>query len=364
MAAICWASNAVAQPATVPMEAVFKNIQILRGVPSQQLLPIMNFMRVSLGVRCDYCHVAEDGKYQLDDRAPKRRAREMILMTRRLNESAFGGHAVVTCQTCHRGSARPVSVPVIGAASGNPFRSIPGEPPPTALPSAAELFARFEAMTRLESMPASRVTLAASHARIVEPGTPRARAIPRALSADGDVVIDGTRALARSPLSDGRFVVVGSDGRRAWTSGPSGVAVIPDADFTAFQRKLNPLLVLRLRAVDFTSARVDGIERIDDQETYAVAAEGPDGVAQRLWFSRETGALLRRTYYHPLALGLDPEQFDLSDYMDFGGYVLPATINTSSLDDEHLGVLKRVLRVEIGVRVTDADFEAPKRPGT
>ncbi len=68
------------QPKPVPMKAVFKNIQVLKGVPSTELLPIMNFMRSSLGVRCEYCHVAENGKYWLDEKAEKQRARSRRLI--------------------------------------------------------------------------------------------------------------------------------------------------------------------------------------------------------------------------------------------------------------------------------------------
>src|SRR6185295_19843951 len=61
------------------VEAVNKNIQVLKGMPSSQLLPVMHFMRTSLGVRCDYCHVAENGKYWVDDKPAKATARRMLL---------------------------------------------------------------------------------------------------------------------------------------------------------------------------------------------------------------------------------------------------------------------------------------------
>src|SRR5947199_7127326 len=35
-----------------------KNIQILKDLPESQLGPEMNFISTSLGVRCDFCHVA------------------------------------------------------------------------------------------------------------------------------------------------------------------------------------------------------------------------------------------------------------------------------------------------------------------
>src|SRR5512139_1862228 len=35
----------------------FKNIQVLKDVPADQLIPTMQFMAASLGVGCDLCHV-------------------------------------------------------------------------------------------------------------------------------------------------------------------------------------------------------------------------------------------------------------------------------------------------------------------
>src|SRR5262245_32357425 len=96
-----------ASPTATPTQSNgFGNVQLLKG--ARDLLPTMHFIRASLGVRCDYCHVAENNKYKLDDKPTKIRAREMIVMTRQINDSAFGGKQVVTCNTCHRGSPKPV----------------------------------------------------------------------------------------------------------------------------------------------------------------------------------------------------------------------------------------------------------------
>src|ERR1700675_3460538 len=91
-------------PEDKPVEQVQKNIQVLKGMPSSQLLPVMHFMRTSLGVRCDYCHVAENGKYWMDDKPAKQTARRMLQMVFDINKANFGGRTVVTCNTCHRGS--------------------------------------------------------------------------------------------------------------------------------------------------------------------------------------------------------------------------------------------------------------------
>ncbi len=334
------------------------NIQVLRGLPASELLPTMHFFRASLGVRCEYCHVAENDKYRLDDKPAKQRAREMILMTQRLNDTSFGGRPVVTCQTCHQGSTVPASVPPIGSHFVNDVRREPDEPVVPPLPSVSSLLDRYARATRMSEMAAVKVTLNGCHMHVADPGTPRARAIARADCNGGDVVLSGDKAVTTSKTADGGSIRVGSDGRRAWTM-PSGGAVqwVPDADFTTFQRKLNPFLVARVRTSDFTSLEVVRVEAIAGHDQYVLDGVGTDGVRESLWFAKDTGLLTRRTYYHAIAIGLDPEQIDLADYRRTGAVLLPWRLNTSYLDDQHLGVLKTIRTVErLAVPPPDSDF--------
>jgi hypothetical protein len=99
-----------------PAEKVFKNIRILNTTPAGRLLLIMNvgYSR-ALGVSCTHCHVERD--FSLDDKRPKRAAREMAAMHRLINEQLATmqnletkpqGH-FVNCSTCHRGAVDPLS---------------------------------------------------------------------------------------------------------------------------------------------------------------------------------------------------------------------------------------------------------------
>src|SRR5437867_3584913 len=47
----------------------FKNITVLKGIPSDQLIPSMQFMTSSMGVQCEYCHV--ENAFDKDDKKPK-----------------------------------------------------------------------------------------------------------------------------------------------------------------------------------------------------------------------------------------------------------------------------------------------------
>lgn len=93
----------------------------------------------SLGVRCTFCHVGQEGAplstfdFASDARPHKNIARGMIRMVQRLNREDLttilgaSAQARVTCYTCHRGSAEPET-----ALPPPPPR--PGSPPPPAPP--------------------------------------------------------------------------------------------------------------------------------------------------------------------------------------------------------------------------------------
>jgi hypothetical protein len=66
----------------------------------------------SLGVRCDHCHVP--GQWESDEKPTKGVAREMILMTRAINDDHLkkiknlrSAAPAVNCTTCHRGETKP-----------------------------------------------------------------------------------------------------------------------------------------------------------------------------------------------------------------------------------------------------------------
>jgi hypothetical protein len=78
-------------------ERVFKNIQVFKGLPADQLLPNMQFMSGSLGVHRSHCHDQDVAKREYDGKATKLIARKMVEMVANINNSAFGGRKLVTC---------------------------------------------------------------------------------------------------------------------------------------------------------------------------------------------------------------------------------------------------------------------------
>ena len=96
-----------------PAEEVFKNIQMLKGMPAARLLRVMEMGYArSLGVNCTHCHVAD--AWEKEDKPTKQIAREMNAMMTVINNDQLkkiknhkGPNAIINCTTCHRGQTKP-----------------------------------------------------------------------------------------------------------------------------------------------------------------------------------------------------------------------------------------------------------------
>jgi Photosynthetic reaction centre cytochrome C subunit len=107
-----------ANAADLSVEQTKKNIKVLHGLPSSQLIPVMAFMANSLGVTCGHCH---GQAFDSDEKPAKDAARRMIALQRAINEQHFGGKVVVTCNTCHQGKVGTPATPNVADAGWNPW---------------------------------------------------------------------------------------------------------------------------------------------------------------------------------------------------------------------------------------------------
>jgi len=105
-------------PKPVMAEEVFKNVQVLKGVPVNQFMGTMGIFSAALGLSCEDCHTASDtgwDAYAVDTNPKKRTARRMVTMMTEINRANFEGKPVVTCYTCHKGHAIPEDIPSMPA---------------------------------------------------------------------------------------------------------------------------------------------------------------------------------------------------------------------------------------------------------
>src|SRR6266704_793620 len=107
-------AQAAQQQKPLMVEDVFKNVQILKGIPVDEFMDTMGFFAAALSMNCTECHTPESenswSKYA-DDTPLKQTSRRMMQMVTAINKQNFGGARAVTCYTCHNGTQRPKVVP-------------------------------------------------------------------------------------------------------------------------------------------------------------------------------------------------------------------------------------------------------------
>lgn len=294
-------------------EEQFKNIQVLKGIPAEQLIPTMQFITASLGVECEFCHV--HNAFEKDDKKPKQTARKMMEMMFAVNKDNFEGQRAVTCNSCHRGSATPQAIPAVMAedpkeAMGGPK---PAEAKENAGPAAEQLLDKY--------------VQAAGGAAAIEKVSTRVmkgtidfgeKSLPIDIySKDPDKRISFTH------MPDGDSITA-FNGHEGWlgTTGRPGVREMYGSELDAASLDADLHLATHLKPM-FSEMRVQGTEKIGDHEAYVVEGQRAGKPPIRLYFDEQSGLLVRLVRFGETALGWLPTQIDYADYRDTNGVKIP-----------------------------------------
>ncbi len=345
------------------VEQVQKNIQVLKGLHSSQLLPVMHFMRTSLGVRCDYCHVAENGKYWMDDKPAKQTARKMLEMVASINKDNFGGRPVVTCNTCHRGSPKPIGVPAIGqGAFTDTTRADDPAPVSAPLPTAEQVFDKYsEALGGADVVAKikTRMTKITSlRPKLINSGTPKAAMLNRGETWTVETFHKAPNKYLTAITTPNGVIYQGYNGTVGWIKTVKDQRQMTTAELEWIKRQADLYDNLKLKE-RYSKASVTTREKLGDHEVYVVEAQSVGNKAEWLYFDVRTGFLLRRIVFTDIKLGLDPEQTDYEDYRAVDGVWLPFTVRTSYLDDNHYGTTRTLTEIKQNVPLDDQRFDPP-----
>jgi photosynthetic reaction center cytochrome c subunit len=294
-------------------EQVYKNIIQLKGTPADQLTPAMQFISASLGVDCEFCHV--QGKFEADDKGAKKTAREMMAMTAAINKNSFGGRLQVTCNTCHRGSERPVNVPAV-LESDAPSRPEARPASPSAAAGAAttadEIVAKYiAAVGGADSM--KKITSRIEKGKILVGGN----ATPIELFTKGPnkrISISNNPNGHSITAFDGTMGWLGTEGRsaREMSAAESWAAGL-DAEF---------YLATRLKEI-FPQIRRGRPEEIAGVMCESLNATAPGHPPVRLSFDQKSGLLVRMVRFADTPMGRNPTQIDYADYREVDGVKIP-----------------------------------------
>ncbi len=300
-----------APPAQAPKmaEEVFKNIQVLKGVPADQVIPAMQFIAASLGVECDFCHVRN--AFDKDDKDQKVTARKMMLMMFAANKGTFEGKREVTCYTCHRGSTDPVGTPEIPETEPKPATEV-AAPSADNLPKADQIIDKYSAA--LGGMDAiHKITSRVEKGTLIA-GEMKAAVDIYAKAPDKRIAIVHMPNGDSSTAFDGHVGWLGVPGRPAREMSASETDNIRmDADIF-FGVDLKQL---------FHSFRVKAEEKIGDRDVYMVLALNEGKPPVQLYFDTQSALLVRLVRFVDTPLGNNPTRIDFADYRDAGGVKLP-----------------------------------------
>lgn len=303
------AKPAVDQPKTAAQQ--FKNIQVLKAIPAEQLMPSMQFITASLGVECDFCHV--EHAMDKDDKKTKLAARKMIAMVLALNQAHFNGELEVTCYTCHRGAAHPVGTPILSAEPGNRPEHVDDEEDEvhTGLPTPDQVLDKYltavggaEAVTKIKTR--------VQKGKIDASGTQ----YPVEVYSEAP-----EKRVSITHLPPGESVTA-FNGETGWLSRPNGFHRMTGAEAEAARIDAQLHFPVQFREL-YKEFRVRPGEDIGGRPTVVLSAKAPGKPGLRLYFDRENGLLLRQIRYAETPLGQNPTQIDYGDYRVADGVKIP-----------------------------------------
>jgi len=327
-------------------ENVYKNIQILKGIPGDQVIPAMQFISYSLGVKCSFCHV--EGALDKDDKKAKQTARKMMQMMAAINRANFDSRREVTCYSCHRGSVRPVAIPVIVETGAS---SVP------------DMMLDEEASAAPNVPPVEQIL--AKYVNAVGGASAVRKLITR--EEKGTISVAGRHLpmeiLNKTPgkqvsiihLPNGDNITAYNE-TSGWTSVPQGpVRDIPDVEVASAHVETDLQLPIHLKQL-FNEIKSEKPDKIGDREVYVISGLNAGELAAKFYFDQQSGLLLRMLRYVNSPLGQNPTQIDYAEYRDEEGVKTPFQ-QTIARPDTRFVI--RIDKAKYNVPVDDARFARP-----
>jgi photosynthetic reaction center cytochrome c subunit len=352
---IAWLAGAqTPSPRPRTAEEVFKNVQVLKGIPVDEFMNTMGVFSAALGMSCEDCHAANDSKwenYALDTSPKKRTARRMIQMMAAINKENFGGRQMITCWTCHRGGDHPKVTPNLATLYNMPEE--PDDiitPAPGAQSSDQILDKYIQAVGGAQRLATVTSFVAKGTSVGYGPeGTPRPVEIFAKAPNQRTTVIQTLNGVSTTVY----------DGRAGWIAAPLRPIPVLELTGSALEGlKLDAEFSFpgRIKEV-VTKWRVGFPTTIDDREAQVVQGTAPGGSLATLYFDSESGLLIRCVRYSDSVVGRTPTQIDYSDYRDVAGVKMPFRFAVSWLDGKETFELTEI---QANVAIDAARFARPK----
>jgi photosynthetic reaction center cytochrome c subunit len=346
------AQAAATAPQAEPKKAeeVFKNIQVLKGVPANQIIPAMQFISASLGVRCEYCHV--EHAFDKDDKEHKKVARKMMTMMFAINKDNFDGRPQVSCNSCHHGAAEPAGIPEIASAmpAPEPARGgaeAAGANPASgpAMPNAQQVLAKYvQAVGGEDAM--NKITSRVEKGSLSGFGPPSPVEIYAKAPGKRVSIVHTQRGDMFTAFDGQSGWMTGFDGHNHDMEGADVYAARLDGDFQLFTDA--PKV--------FKQVRMGRPEKVGDKDAWVLLGITPGQPPVKLYFDKDSGLLLRQVRYAETPVGRFPTQVDYADFRDADGVKIPYQWTIARPGNSFT---IKVDSVQQNVAVDDAKFAKP-----
>ena len=327
---------------------VFKNIQVLKGIPADELIPGMQFITYSLGVECSFCHV--EGAMDKDDKKTKLAARKMMQMMAGINQANFNGRQQVTCYSCHRGAPHPVAIPIVAEAGMHPMPAMEHDEDNAAanLPSPDQILSKF-----VEAAGGASALAKVRSRELKGSMTLAGRSLPVEI-----ISKTGNKQLTIVHLPNGDNVTA-YDGDSGWMSSPNRPGHdVAGIEVASARVEADLRLPLDLKEL-FSDLKTSPPEKIGDREADVILGINSGEVAAKFYFDHESGLLLRILRFSKSPLGLNPTQIDYADYRVQDGVKTPFQ-QTIARPNSRFAI--QIEQAKYNVAVDDARFARPPAP--
>lgn len=362
------------EPAQKTAGQVYMNLQVLKDVPSDQLIPAMQYITAALGVECNYCH--DTKHFDNDDKQPKLTARKMMQMMFAIDKDNFNGRREVTCYTCHRGAAKPQSVPALSASTTEGQAAMGGsamsgrlngvsigtgmrKPPESG--SGANANASNAPAMGVDAILAKYSEAIGGSAAIEKITTldEKGGASMRGMKVDVELIRKAPdKAVATVHMPNGAAMSQGYDGTTAWRSFPGRPAEELTWDDLARAKQWASFIPGVNIKQDFARAQAAGTEKIGDQDAYRVIAFRKGGGRVVFYFDTQSGLLLRTSERIESPLGSLPQDTDYSAYRDVNGVKLPFSVTVARVQGS---TIYKWDQIQANVPVEDSRFAKPEQ---
>ena len=385
------------QQAGALVEQNHPNIQVLKGLPEAQLIPLMNYISASLGVACDFCHERtrdpksgiEHVDFAAEGKKEKQTARRMMQMTMGINQAnkIDVGNDPVSCYTCHRGSNHPANTPALplpvpsppaggGPGGAGPGRQGtppspgaqggPGTPPagPGGTPGAAGATPRPTPPPRPSPQQLIDKYIAAVGGRdaVAKVQTRSMKGTRMGLGREQpyEVTIKGAdkfQAVVTTPQGGSETQTY--SGTTGWLVNAQDRRAMTPEELENLHHAIGIYELIQLGAATPTM-RTTRPERVGERLANVITDTPSPGVVEKFYFDQETGLLLRRLRLTSTPIGPIPEQWDFSDYRPVEGVQVPFTIAISTTTPR-ANSTRKFTDIKFNAPVDDARFQMPAK---